>query len=233
MQQSIKSINLSNNYPALATVTACSHASSLAFTSFWSGFSSDRKTFFSASDLNRSTQGFRKQPNFGIKTWLVSLKWFEGSIKKHTIFNPFLDVSSNGSNDFKRDSGLDCRLWLQTWVHFFVIPGGANKIQRHVASICVDESGSYQVWKVFNEIRKIDDCWDHASSDETTCQSDCHLRSRHTSSLDCHHHGLWICSVELPNDLAMGHWCSTLKATWVPNVYIEERWLRMFGFLLL
>ena len=22
----------------------------------------------------------------------------------------------------------------------------------------------------------------------------------------------------------MGHWCSTLKATWVPNVYIQERW---------
>lgn len=48
--------SVSNNSHALTLVTASWHASSLVFSSFWMGFSSDRKTFFSASDLNGSTQ---------------------------------------------------------------------------------------------------------------------------------------------------------------------------------
>ena len=69
----------------------------------------------------------------------------------------------------------------------------------------------------------IDDCWNHASLHHQM-QSYCHLRSWHTSSLDSHHHGLWTCTLDLLNHLAMG--ALVWHTTWAFSV-----WLNVLGFL--
>lgn len=75
----------------------------------------------------------------------------------------------------------------------------------------------------------IDDCWNHASLHHQM-QSYCHLRSWHTSSLDSHHHGLWTCTLDLLNHLAMG--ALVWHTTWAFSVSRKEGWMCLVSFFL-